>query len=50
MIVSKSLDDSINQLSNSLKSLEMFGGANGALKLKQNWHNSSKYNSKFTFQ
>ena len=49
MIVSKSLDDSINQLSNSLKSFEMFGGASGALKLKQNWHDSSKYISKFTF-
>ena len=49
MIVSKSLNDSIYQLSNSLKSLKMFGDANSALKLKQNWHNSSKYISKFTF-
>ena len=49
MIVSKSLNDSIYQLSNSLKSLKMFGDANSALKLKQNWHNSSKNISKFTF-
>ena len=39
MIVSKSLDNSIYQLSNSPESLEMFGDANSALKLKQNWKN-----------